>query len=174
MLSANYVSRRLESVFPTAFHGSEGLVAHECILDPRMWRDRTGIRAEDIAKRLIDHGFHGPTMEWPVLGTLMVEPTESESKAELDRFCDAMLDIADEIRRVEAGAWPQDDNPVVNAPHTLEHVAAEQWSHPYSRARALFPGTVRPETKYLPPVSRIDNAYGDRNLVCAEPPATKG
>ncbi len=170
MLSANYISRRLESVFPTAFHGSEGLVAHECILDPRQWRERSGVTAEDIAKRLIDHGFHGPTMEWPVLGTLMVEPTESEAKAELDRFCDAMLDIAEEMGRVESGEWPRDDNPLVNAPHTLSEALEEPWSHSYSRNRALFPGRVRPEAKYLPPVSRIDNAYGDRNLICAEPP----
>ena len=174
MLSANYVSRRLERAFPTAFHGGEGLVAHECILDPRMWRDRAGVTAEDIAKRLIDHGFHGPTMEWPVLGTLMVEPTESESKAELDRFCDAMLSIWEEIRRIESGEWPRDDNPLVNAPHTLSQAMAEPWPHPYSRERALFPGAVRPEEKYLPPVARVDNAYGDRNLVCAAPPRPIG
>ncbi len=170
MLSANYISSRLEAAFPTAFHGSNGLVAHECILDPRKWREQAGVTAEDIAKRLIDHGFHGPTMEWPVLGTLMVEPTESESKAELDRFCDAMLSIAEEIGRVASGEWPREDNPLVNAPHTLARAMAEPWPHPYPRARALFPGTVRAEDKYLPPVARVDNAYGDRNLVCSEPP----
>jgi len=170
MLAANYLSRRLESTFPTAFRDGDGWVAHECILDPRAWREKAGVTAEDIAKRLIDHGFHGPTMEWPVQGTLMVEPTESESLAELDRFCAAMEDIAAEMRQVETGAWPRDDNPLVNAPHALGPTLSQAWAHPYSRERALFPGGVRPDRKYLPPVSRVDNTYGDRHLVCAEPP----
>ena len=170
MLAANYISCRLADTFPTAFRGAEGLVAHECILDPRAFRAATGVTAEDIAKRLIDHGFHGPTMEWPVAGTLMVEPTESESKAELDRFCDAMLSIAAEIRAVEAGDIPAEDNPLANAPHTLADVTADNWSGAYSRQQALFPGQVDPRDKYLPPVSRVDNAYGDRHLECADLP----
>ena len=170
MLSANYISRRLEQAFPTAFHGSTGLVAHECILDPRGWRDTAGITAEDVAKRLIDHGFHGPTMEWPVLGTLMVEPTESESKAELDRFCGAMLSIAEEVEKILAGEWTLVDNPLVNAPHTLSRAMQDPWPYRYSRECALFPGSVTPEDKYLPPVARVDNAYGDRNLICSAPP----
>ncbi len=170
MLNANYVSRRLASVFPTAFHGDGKLVAHECILDPRQFRERAGITAEDIAKRLIDYGFHAPTMEWPVLGTLMVEPTESESKAELDRFCDAMLEIAREIEQVESGFWPKENNPLVNAPHTLADALAEHWDRPYPRGLALCPPGVDPARKYLPPVARVDNVHGDRNVVCACPP----
>ena len=170
ILNANYVARRLADRFPTAFHGDTGYVAHECILDPRPYRASAGVTAVDIAKRLIDYGFHGPTMEWPVVGTLMAEPTESESKPELDRFCDAMLAIADEIGRVESGEWPRDDNPLVNAPHTVEEAVGEKWDHPYSRSLAIRPMAHGPGATYSPPVSRVDNAYGDRNLVCACPP----
>ena len=170
ILNANYISRRLEGAFPTAYRDANGFVAHECILDARVHREKTGVRAEDIAKRLIDYGFHAPTMEWPVGGTLMVEPTESEDKAELDRFCDAMLAIAGEIHCIESGEWPTDDNPLVNAPHCLADALVEPWERPYLRMRAFCPPGVDPARKYFPPVARIDNAHGDRNLVCACPP----
>lgn len=167
ILSANYVSRRLESVFPTAFAAEDGMVAHECILDPREWKEKTGVTAEDIAKRLIDYGFHGPTMEWPVAGTLMVEPTESEPLNELDRFCDAMLSIMEEIRQVDRGDWPYEESPLARAPHTLEDALEDPWTRPYPRSVAICPGSPALD-KYLPPVARVDNVYGDRNLVCCD------
>jgi glycine dehydrogenase len=153
------------------YRGSAGRVAHECILDTRVLKEKAGIGVEDVAKRLIDYGFHAPTMSWPVAGTLMVEPTESEPKRELDRFCDAMIAIAEEAERVAKGEWPRDDNPLVNAPHTSAEVLAAEWTHPYSRVQAAHPaGDADTGTKYWPPVSRIDNVAGDRNLVCACPP----
>ena len=170
ILNANYIAARLKDHYPVLYTGARGRVAHECIIDLRPLKDGAGISVEDVAKRLMDYGFHAPTMSWPVAGTLMIEPTESESLAEIDRFCDAMIAIRDEIRRIEDGQWPHDDNPLVHAPHTAAVLAVDEWTHPYSRETAVFPGTVHPATKYWPPVARVDNAYGDRNLVCACPP----
>lgn len=148
------------------FTGPGGLVAHECILDCRGFGQSAGVTVEDIAKRLQDYGFHAPTMSWPVPGTLMVEPTESEPKAELDRFIAAMAAIAEEIARVARGEWPRDDNPLKGAPHTARALAAEAWPHAYARETAAFPLPFVAEAKYWPPVARVDNAYGDRHLVC--------
>lgn len=169
ILSANYIAARLDKVFPVLFRNHHGRVAHECILDTRVAKASAGIGVEDIAKRLIDYGFHAPTMSWPVAGTLMVEPTESEPKREIDRFCDAMLAIAAEVAKVEKGEWPKDDNPLVNAPHTAAEVTGDAWSHAYPRSVA---GKIADDgaSKYWAPVSRIDNVAGDRNLVCACPP----
>ncbi len=170
ILSANYIASRLRRVFPVLYRGKAGQVAHECILDCRGFKERAGVQVEDIAKRLMDYGFHAPTMSWPVPGTLMVEPTESEPKRELDRFCAAMEAIAGEIGRIETGEWPRDDNPLVNAPHTAIDTLADEWGHPYSRREAAFAGGVDAGAKYWPPVARIDNVHGDRNLVCSCPP----
>jgi glycine dehydrogenase len=171
ILNANYIAERLKDTYPVLFQGRNGRVAHECILDTRVLKDSAGINVEDIAKRLIDYGFHAPTMSWPIAGTLMVEPTESESKREIDRFCDAMIAIANEAAKVASGAWPKDDNPLVNAPHPAGDVLADGWSHPYSRSEASLPaGESEDNPKYWPPVSRIDNVAGDRNLVCSCPP----
>jgi glycine dehydrogenase len=171
ILSANYIAERLAPHFPVLFTGRNGRVAHECILDTRVLKERAGISVEDVAKRLIDYGFHAPTMSWPVAGTLMVEPTESEPKEEVDRFCDAMIAIAREAERVAKGEWPKDDNPLVNAPHTASEALSDAWNHPYSRMEAAYPaGEADGRTKYWPPVSRIDNVGGDRNLVCSCPP----
>ena len=164
ILNANYIATRLKSAYPVLYTGREGHVAHECILDIRPLKEETGISELDIAKRLIDYGFHAPTMSFPVAGTLMVEPTESESKAELDRFIDAMLAIRMEIDRVAKGEWPADDNPLVNAPH-VQHELVEEWAHPYSRERATFPAGFG--NKYWPTVKRLDDVYGDRNLFCS-------
>ncbi len=169
ILAANYVAHRVSAAFPILYTGAGDRVAHECIVDVRPLTKETGITAEDIAKRLADYGFHAPTLSFPVAGTLMVEPTESESLQELDRFCDAMLAIRAEIDRVAAGEWPADDNPLVNAPHTVEDIAGE-WSHPYSRWEALYPVDELRGRVYVTPVSRIDGAAGDRHLVCACPP----
>lgn len=174
ILNANYIATRLSKHYNVLFTGKKGRVAHECILDTRVLRDEAGVTVEDVAKRLIDYGFHAPTMSWPVAGTLMVEPTESESKVEIDRFCDAMSAIALEAEKVRAGEWPRDDNPLSNAPHTAAEVIVEDWTHPYSRAVAAFPhGDANTTTKYWPPVGRIDNVAGDRNLVCSCPPVSE-
>ncbi|MGV8850674.1 MAG: aminomethyl-transferring glycine dehydrogenase [Propionibacteriaceae bacterium] len=178
LLAANYVAIRLKDTYPVLYAGESGLVAHECILDLRPLTKRTGITVDDVAKRLVDYGFHAPTMSFPVSGTLMVEPTESESKAELDRFCDAMIAIAGEAERVLDGEWPADDNPLHNAPHPLARVVSDEWHHPYSREVAAFPGgkphgplAARPvKDKYWPAVGRIDGVQGDRNLICSCPP----
>jgi glycine dehydrogenase len=170
ILAANYVARQLAPHYPVLYTGRGGLVAHECILDLRPLTRATGVSAEDVAKRLIDYGFHAPTMSFPVAGTLMVEPTESEDLGELDRFCDAMIAIRAEIDRVGAGEWPREDHPLRNAPHTASAIAAERWTHPYSREEAVFPAPVVRAEKYWPPVRRVDQAYGDRHLVCACPP----
>lgn len=170
ILNANYMAKRLEPHFPILYRGENGLVAHEFILNCKDFERTAGIRVEDIAKRLMDYGYHAPTMSWPVPGTLMVEPTESESKEELDRFCEALISIRSEIREVEEGRWPQEDNPLRNAPHPAELLTIESWSHPYSRHVAAYPAPWTREHKYWPPVSRVDNAYGDRNLVCSCPP----
>ncbi|WP_397449647.1 aminomethyl-transferring glycine dehydrogenase [Pseudomonas sp. NA-150] len=168
ILNANYISRRLEEHYPVLYTGSNGLVAHECILDLRPIKDSSGISVDDVAKRLIDFGFHAPTMSFPVAGTLMIEPTESESKEELDRFCDAMIKIREEIRAVEAGTLDKEDNPLKNAPHTAAEIVGE-WSHPYSREQAVYPVASLIDGKYWPPVGRVDNVFGDRNLICACP-----
>ena len=166
VLAANYVATRLQDAYPVLYRGNKGLVAHECILDLRPLTRATGVTVDDVAKRLIDYGFHAPTMSFPVTGTLMVEPTESEDLAELDRFCDAMLAIRAEMDAVAAGTWPAQDNPLVNAPHPASMVTSDDWSHPYARSLAAYPAGVDPAGKYWPPVRRIDGAYGDRNLVC--------
>jgi glycine dehydrogenase len=172
ILSANYVAARLNAHFPVLYSGGDvalqgGGVAHECILDLRPLKDSSGVSAEDVAKRLIDYGFHAPTLSFPVPGTLMVEPTESEPLAELDRFCDAMIAIRREIAQVESGAWPQHDNPLKNAPHTAESLLVADWPHPYSREQAAFPVPGLRRQKYWVPVGRVDNVYGDRNLFCS-------
>ena len=168
ILNANYIARRLEEHYPVLYSGEGGLVAHECILDIRPIKDSSGISVDDVAKRLIDFGFHAPTMSFPVAGTLMIEPTESESKEELDRFCDAMIAIREEIRAVEAGRLDANDNPLKNAPHTALELVGE-WTHGYSREQAVYPTASLIEAKYWPPVGRVDNVFGDRNLVCACP-----
>jgi glycine dehydrogenase len=172
ILNANYVAARLAPHYPVLYTGSNGLVAHECILDLRPITQETGVTAEDVAKRLIDFGFHAPTMSFPVAGTLMVEPTESESKHELDRFCDAMIAIREEIHRVARGEWPIDASPLRHAPHPAADVATEAWDRPYPRDLAAFPSgtTTDAGDKYWTPVSRIDNVYGDRNVMCSCPP----
>ncbi|MBD0688694.1 aminomethyl-transferring glycine dehydrogenase [Streptomyces sp. CBMA123] len=169
VLNANYIAKRLAPHFPVLYTGPGGLVAHECIIDLRPLTKDTGVTVDDIAKRLIDYGFHAPTMSFPVAGTLMIEPTESEDLHEIDRFCDAMIEIRGEIDKVGSGEWAADDNPLRNAPHTAATLAGD-WAHGYSRQEAVFPAGVNPADKYWPPVSRIDGAYGDRNLVCSCPP----
>ena len=166
--AANYVARRLDEHYPVLYTGDRGFVAHECILDLRPITSATGVTVDDVAKRLADYGFHAPTMSFPVAGTLMVEPTESEDVGEIDRFCEAMIAIKGEIDRVGSGEWPVTDNPLRGAPHTAESLTRD-WEHPYSRAEAVFPAGVSPAHKYFPPVGRIDGAYGDRNLVCSCP-----
>jgi glycine dehydrogenase len=170
ILNANYIGHRLNAHFPVLYSGRDGRVAHELILDCRPFKKTAGIEAEDIAKRLMDYGYHAPTMSFPVPGTLMVEPTESESKAELDRFCDAMIAIRAEITQIESGALDRANNPLKNAPHTATAICGAEWNHPYSREVAAFPAPWLRVHKYWPPVARVDNAYGDRNLVCACPP----
>ncbi|HYT96900.1 MAG TPA: aminomethyl-transferring glycine dehydrogenase, partial [Casimicrobiaceae bacterium] len=172
ILAANYIATRLAPYYPVLYSGPGGRVAHECILDLRPLKAGSGVEAEDVAKRLIDYGFHAPTMSFPVAGTLMVEPTESESKAELDRFIDAMIAIRGEIRAIEQGTLDRNDNPLKHAPHPAGVVAADSWTHPYSRALAAYPGATRRDAKYWPPVARIDNVYGDRNLFCSCIPVT--
>ncbi|MEQ8899582.1 MAG: aminomethyl-transferring glycine dehydrogenase [Roseovarius sp.] len=169
ILNANYVAKRLEGAYDVLYKGSKGRIAHECILDTRPFAESAKVTVDDIAKRLIDNGFHAPTMSWPVAGTLMVEPTESETKAELDRFCEAMLAIREEIRDVEDGKIDGENNPLKNAPHTMEDLVKE-WERPYSREQACFPPGAFRVDKYWPPVNRVDNAYGDRHLVCTCPP----
>ena len=170
ILNANYIAARLEPYYPILYRGAQGFVAHECILDTRVLKEETGITVDDIAKRLIDYGFHAPTMSFPVAGTLMVEPTESESLAEIDRFCDAMIAIHDEAMRVKNGEWPADDNPLVNAPHPADDVIDDEWHHAYTRRVAAHPSAFDRANKYWPPVSRIDGVAGDRNLICSCPP----
>ncbi len=166
ILNANYMAKRLEPHFPVLYRGRSGLCAHEFIIDARGFKKTAGIEVDDIAKRLMDYGFHAPTMSFPVPGTLMVEPTESESLAELDRLCDALMAIREEIRQVEDGRWPRDDNPLKNAPHTADDVTRSEWHHPYSRQQAAFPTPYTRDSKFWPAVGRIDNAAGDRNLIC--------
>ena len=170
ILNANYVAKKLEPHYPVLYKGKNGTIAHECIVDPRGLKSASGIDEADIAKRLMDYGFHAPTVSFPVAGTLMIEPTESESKAELDRFVGALVAIRAEIDDVAAGRLPKDDNPLKHAPHTLEVVLSDTWSRAYSRERAAFPLPWVRERKFWPSVGRVDNAFGDRNLVCACPP----
>jgi glycine dehydrogenase len=174
ILAANYVAARLADHYDIHFSGrvagvKGGGVAHECILDLRRLKESSGIGAEDVAKRLIDYGFHAPTLSFPVAGTLMVEPTESEPLTELDRFCDAMIAIRREIARVEQGQWPREDNPLVNAPHTAQVLLRSEWPHAYSREQAAYPLPTLKHQKYWAPVARVDNVYGDRNLFCTCP-----
>ncbi|HEX2563780.1 MAG TPA: aminomethyl-transferring glycine dehydrogenase subunit GcvPB, partial [Acidimicrobiales bacterium] len=170
ILSANYIAARLADHFPVLYAGERGRVAHECIIDVRGITRDTGVTVDDVAKRLIDYGFHAPTMSFPVAGTLMIEPTESESLAELDRFCDAMIAIKGEIDRVASGEWRVADSPLRHAPHTAEDLLVAEWDRPYTRERAAYPVPELRRVKYWPPVSRIDGGYGDRHLVCACPP----
>ncbi|HBG03251.1 MAG TPA: glycine dehydrogenase (aminomethyl-transferring), partial [Gammaproteobacteria bacterium] len=166
IVSANYMASELKAFFPILYQGDQGFVAHECIIDIRPLKEQSGISEEDIAKRLMDYGFHSPTMSFPVAGTLMIEPTESESKREIDRFITAMASIHSEIQKVIEGEWDKDNNPLKNAPHTAIEMAGE-WNYPYSREAALYPVESLKQSKYFPPVKRIDNVYGDRNLFCS-------
>jgi glycine dehydrogenase len=170
ILNANYMAKRLEKHYPVLYTGKNGTIAHEFIIDVRPFKDTAGIEANDVAKRLMDFGFHAPTMSFPVAGTLMIEPTESESKVELNRFCDAMIAIRAEIQDIADGRVPRHDNPLKNAPHTADAVTATDWTHPYSREQAAFPTPWTRESKFWPAVARIDQAYGDRNLICSCPP----
>jgi glycine dehydrogenase len=171
ILSANYISARLKDHYPTLYASENGHVAHECILDVRPLKETTGgangISAEDVAKRLMDYGFHAPTLSFPVAGTLMVEPTESETLGEIDRFINAMIAIRGEIAKVESGEWPQDNNPLKHAPHTAASLMVEDWMRPYSRETGAFPLSTLKQVKYWPPIGRVDNVYGDRNLFCS-------
>jgi glycine dehydrogenase len=169
ILNANYVAKRLAPHFPVVYTGKNGMVAHECIVDIRAIKEATGITAEDIAKRLVDYGFHAPTMSWPVPETMMIEPTESESQAELDRFCAAMIAIRGEIQAIEEGRADRANNVLKGAPHTAELLIGE-WDRPYSKESAFYPLPAVRDDKYWPPVGRVDNAHGDRNLVCSCPP----
>ncbi len=170
ILNANYIAKRLESHYPILFTGTNNTVAHECIVDIRPLKAESGITEEDIAKRLIDFGFHSPTMSFPVAGTLMIEPTESENQEEIDRFCDAMIQIRKEIHKVQNGEWTLEDNPIVHAPHTADSLLSDEWPHSYTRKEAAYPLNWITDRKYWPPVARVDNVYGDRNLICSCPP----
>ena len=170
ILNANYMKSRLEQHYPILYAGKQGRCAHEFILDCRNFKHTVGIEVEDIAKRLMDYGFHAPTVSFPVPGTLMIEPTESESQAEMDRFCEAMISIREEIREIENGKAEKTDNVLKNAPHTLKIALTENWTKKYTREKAAFPLPWVKENKFWPSVSRIDSAYGDRNLICSCPP----
>jgi glycine dehydrogenase len=169
ILNANYMAKRLEDSYPVLYKGAMGRIAHEFIIDLRGFKG-VGVEAEDVAKRLMDYGFHAPTVSFPVAGTMMIEPTESEPKAELDRFCDALIAIRGEIQEIENGAADRQNNVLKNAPHTAEAVVSDQWSAPYSREKAAFPAPWTRARKFWPSVGRVNNAYGDRNLVCSCPP----
>ena len=169
ILNANYMAKRLEKHYPVLFSGRHGTVAHEFIVDLRPLKEVSGVEAVDLVKRLMDFGFHAPTMSFPVPGTLMIEPTESESKVELDRFCEALLLIRQEIQDIIDGRLPRDNNPLKHAPHTAEAVSAADWNHPYSRQQAAFPAPWVRERKFWPAVARIQEAYGDRHLICTCP-----
>jgi glycine dehydrogenase len=169
ILNANYIAGRLEGQYPLLFRGQNNRVAHECIVDVRPFKESAGVSVDDIAKRLIDYGFHAPTMSFPVAGTLMIEPTESESKVELDRFCDAMIAIRAEIRDIETGRMSKNDNPLKNAPHTALDLADDNWGHPYPRMLGCYPAGASGD-KYWSPVNRVDNVYGDRHVVCVRQP----
>jgi glycine dehydrogenase len=170
ILNANYMAKRLSKYYSVLFTGKNGMAAHEFILDLRTFKKSADVEVEDVAKRLMDYGFHAPTISWPVQGTMMIEPTESESKAELDRYCDALISIRQEIADIEEGRLPHDNNPLKHAPHTIDSIAQSEWPHPYSREQAAFPAPWLHDYKFWPAVSRIDSAYGDRHLVCTCPP----
>jgi len=169
ILNANYIAHRLKDHFPILYKGSNGNVAHECIIDIRNIKSETGVTEEDIAKRLIDYGFHAPTMSWPVAGTMMIEPTESEGLSELDRFCDTLIKIKEEIEKIKSGELDKIDNPIKNAPHTDSELASDDWTHKYSRAEAAYPAKFLKANKFWPPVARVDNVYGDKNIFCTCP-----
>jgi glycine dehydrogenase len=169
ILNANYIAHRLKSHYPVVYTGSQGRVAHECIIDLREIKVNSGITVEDVAKRLVDYGFHAPTMSWPVADTFMIEPTESESKTELDRFCNAMISIRQEIAEIESGKAEQKNNLLCNAPHCIQLLSESKWPYTYSQARAFFPINDIRQEKYWPPVGRVDSLYGDKNLVCTCP-----
>jgi glycine dehydrogenase len=170
MLNANYIAKKLDPHFPVLYKGKEGLVAHECILDLRGLKKSSGVDVTDVAKRLMDYGFHAPTMSFPVVGTLMVEPTESESKAELDRFIDAMVAIKQEIDEVAAGKVKLEDSALYNSPFTIDMVTKQEWKFPFTREKAAFPLKFVKDNKYWPASGRVDNAYGDKNIMCSCPP----
>jgi glycine dehydrogenase len=170
ILNANYIATKLDPHFPVLYRNAKGRIAHECIVDPRPLKASSGVTVDDIAKRLIDYGFHAPTMSFPVPGTLMIEPTESESKAELDRFCDAMIAIRREIAEIESGRWKVEASPLRHAPHTVHDIADDAWARAYTRPEGCFPAGTSRTDKYWCPVGRVDNVYGDRNLVCSCPP----
>jgi glycine dehydrogenase len=170
ILNANYVAEQLKGHYEVLYRGKNGRVAHECIIDTRPLKASAGVEVEDIAKRLMDYGFHAPTVSFPVAGTMMIEPTESESKAELDRFCEAMISIREEARDIERGVLSREDNPLTHAPHTQEVVISDSWTRGYSRERAAFPLPWVRERKFWPAVGRVESAFGDRNLVCSCPP----
>jgi len=167
ILNANYIAARLEPHYPVLYKGANGRVAHECIVDPRALKASAGIEVEDITKRLMDYGFHAPTVSFPVAGTLMIEPTESEPKAELDRFCEALIAIREEVREIERGTADREDNPLKHAPHTMRAVVSDTWTHKYGREVAAFPAPWTRERKFWPAVARVESAYGDRHLVCS-------
>ena len=169
ILNANYIAKKLNKYFPVLYTGKNGNVAHECIIDIRPIKAETGITEVDIAKRLIDFGFHAPTMSWPVPGTIMIEPTESESLSELDRFCETLIKIKEEINKVKTGEFDKNDNPLKNAPHTHTELTANEWKHKYERETAAYPSMILKSYKYWPPVARVDNVYGDKNLFCSCP-----
>ena len=173
VLNANYMARRLGEHFDILYVGKGGRVAHEFVMDLRPFEKSAGVKVEDVAKRLIDYGFHAPTMSWPVPGTLMVEPTESEDLAELDRFCDAMMSIRGEIAKIESGAWDKLDNPLKNAPHTAAAVTGDAWDHAYPRSVAAWPAAWTRDYKFWPAVARVDNVFGDRNVMCTCPPVAE-
>src|SRR5205814_4105815 len=170
ILNANYIAKRLEEHYPVLYKGQNGLIAHECIIDPRPLKASSGVDVEDIAKRLMDYGFHAPTVSFPVAGTLMIEPTESESKAEVDRFCDALISVHGEIEEIAAGKADRQNNVLKNAPHTAEQGSSDKWDRPYSREQAAYPAPWTREFKFWPAIGRIDSVYGDRNLFCTCPP----
>jgi glycine dehydrogenase len=170
ILNANYIAKKLDPYFPVLYRGNKGLVAHECIVDLRLIQEKTGVTVEDVAKRLMDYNYHAPTMSWPVIGTLMIEPTESESKAEIDRFCEAMISIAGEIREVLDGKADKSNNLLKHAPHSANVVMSDKWDRPYSREKAVFPLNWVRASKFWPSVARINNPHGDKHLVCTCPP----
>jgi glycine dehydrogenase len=167
ILNANYMANRLAPYYPVLYKGEHGLVAHECILDLRSLKASAGIEVDDVAKRLMDFGFHAPTVSWPVPGTIMIEPTESESKQEMDRYCDALIAIKKEVEAIEAGKLDKTNNPLKNAPHTQSCVISDEWNRPYGRELAAYPASWLRDYKFWPSVGRVDASYGDRNLVCA-------
>lgn len=169
ILNANYIAHKLKNDFPILYKGKNGNVAHECIIDIRKIKAETGITEEDIAKRLIDFGFHAPTMSWPVAGTMMIEPTESESLGEINKFCNTLKKIKEEIDKVKNGEYDKLDNPIKNAPHTHVELVSSDWDHKYTREEAAYPSEYLKTIKYWPPVARVDNVYGDKNLVCSCP-----